>query len=77
MIVDLGGSGFAACNHDGGNLVGFLQQTPDSVFREKVPVFNEFKPENRFVGFFHYDGKLCDKLGLGTSSAGGSVICGD
>jgi hypothetical protein len=74
---DSGGSGFTACNHDGGNLVGFLQKIPDSVFREKLPVLNEFNPEDCFVGLFHYNGKLCDKLCLETSSAGGSVICGD
>ena len=68
------GSGFARCGHDGGEVVGFLQQRRQLARGHRRGFDEQFEPQRGFVSFLFHRSDFGDEFGLAARAATGAVI---
>ena len=69
------GRGFARGGHDGGDLIGFLQQGGQLARGHRAGLNEQFNPQRSFIRFFFYGSDLGDEFRLAAGAATGTVIC--
>ena len=68
------GSGFARCGHDGGEVVGFLQQRRQLARGHRRGFDEQFEPQRGFVRLFLDGSDFGNEFGLAAGAALGRFI---